>query len=235
MRKVSGPHKYRLTGVLIVCSALCFSAACVSQSPDEVEVIDAESLQRGPDDRTFVYDCGEEYTFVARIEGEKAWLFLPGRTVPLPQVPSGSGAKYSDGAMTFWSRGEEALLILDDLERYSCRNNRAAAIWEHAKLSGASFRAVGNEPGWHLEIYPGDRIVLVTEYGEIRYEFAAPEPENDPRARTSTYHVQSDGHELTVLIEGRPCQDTMSGAEFESAVTVTLDDRTLRGCGRALH
>lgn len=229
-------NRHRLGGiVLIIFSFMLAYTACTAPPPEEVEVIEAESHTPGNDAQTFVFECGEDYSFVARIEGEKAWLFLPGRTVPLPHVPSGSGAKYSDGKITFWSKGEEALLILSQLEQYNCRNNRVAAIWEHAKLNGVSFRAVGNEPGWHLEIYTGDRIVLVTDYGEARYEFAAPEPETDPRARTTTYRVRGEGRELTILIEGRPCQDTMSGEEFESTVTVILDDRTLSGCGRALH
>jgi membrane-bound inhibitor of C-type lysozyme len=219
----------------MILGVLCVLPACVPQTPEEVEVLDAGSLRGGPDTRTFVFRCGEEYSFVSRIEGDKAWLFLPGRTVSLPHVPSASGAKFSDGTITFWSKGEEALLILSEMEQYSCRNDRPAAIWEHAKLNGAGFRAVGNEPGWHLEIYTGDRIVLVTDYGETRLEFASPSPQTDQRARTTTYHVQDDSHDLTILIEGRPCRDTMSGEEFSSAVTLTLDGRTLRGCGRSLH
>ncbi|HEY2387428.1 MAG TPA: MliC family protein [Candidatus Binatia bacterium] len=32
-----------------------------------------------------------------------------GETWTLPHVPSGSGAKYSNGAVTFWTKGKEAL------------------------------------------------------------------------------------------------------------------------------
>ncbi len=38
-------------------------------------------------------------------------LTLPDqRTITLPQVPAASGAKYSDGNFTFWSKGNTALL-----------------------------------------------------------------------------------------------------------------------------
>ena len=84
---------------------------------------------------------------MTRIEGENAWLFLPTGTVNLPHVPSGSGAKYTDGEITFWSKGEEAT----------------------------------------LEVGEGAR------------------------------------------------QDTMSGEAFETTVTVVLDGKEFRGCGRALH
>jgi uncharacterized membrane protein len=39
---------------------------------------------------------------------------------------------------------------------------------------------------------------------------------------------------ISVLIEGRPCSDTMSGESFEVTVTVTQGEKTLQGCGRAL-
>ena len=40
-----------------------------------------------------VYECSDGYSFTARIEEKKAWLFLPNQTLSLPLVPSGSGAK----------------------------------------------------------------------------------------------------------------------------------------------
>jgi len=226
--------KAPLFGSLVLFCLLFFLSSCAAPPPEEVAAVDAESLQRGADAKTFVYECGGDYSFVARIEGEKAWLFLLGRTVPLPKVPSGSGAKYSNGQITLWSKGEEALMLFGERERYTCRNNRVRSVWEHAKFNGVSFRAVGNEPGWHLEIYMQERMVLVTDYGESSLEFAVPEPDTDQRARTTTYSIQDGEHDLTILIEGRPCQDTMSGEEFEAAVTVTLNGRTLSGCGRSL-
>ncbi|KPJ94437.1 MAG: hypothetical protein AMS18_03710 [Gemmatimonas sp. SG8_17] len=115
-----------------------------------------------------------------------------------------------------------------------CVNNRRRAIWEHAKLNGADFRAVGNEPGWHMEIHH-DGIVLVADYGSATYRFATPEPIEDRALHHTTYETANDSHSLRVLLEGGGCSDTMSGEEFEVAVTVTLDEKTYRGCGRALH
>jgi uncharacterized membrane protein len=116
-----------------------------------------------------------------------------------------------------------------------CRNNPSRAIWEDAKLSGVDFRAVGNEPGWHLEIKAGDKVVFVGDYGQTRYEFATPEPLNDQHARKTTYEVRTPEHELTVVLEALRCHDSMSGEPFETTVTVLLDGRTYRGCGRPLH
>lgn len=102
-----------------------------------------------------------------------------------------------------------------------------------AARRGATFRAIGQEPPWHLEIVPERRIVMVTELGERRTEVAYVEPEVD--GSTRTYVAGGDGVELTVTITQRTCTDTMSGELFEAAVVVTLDGTTFRGCGRSLE
>ena len=184
--------------------------------------------------RTFVFECTEAYRFPVRIESNRAWLFLPGQTISLPQVPAASGMKYSDCKTTFWSKGDEARLQMPG-NNFNCRNNRALAIWEHAKLNGVDFRAVGNEPGWHLEITRGRKIVFVSDYGQSRYEFDTPEPESQAVRRTTLYRTGNGDHTLEVSIRGQPCRDTMRGDHFESSVTVTLDNRTYHGCGKASH
>jgi membrane-bound inhibitor of C-type lysozyme len=185
--------------------------------------------------QTYVYECSDNYSFVARIEGEKAWLFLPKKTVPLPHVPSASGAKYRDGQITFWSKGDDAFIEDDQEIHRNCRNNRAKAIWEHAKLGGVDFRAVGNEPGWYLELKRGGNSLFVTDYGQRRYEFATPAPMIDQQGRVATYRVQANEHELTIVLKGQRCRDTMSGEPFETTATVILDHREYQGCGRPLH
>jgi len=173
--------------------------------------------------------------FYARIEGDQAWLFLPGKTVSLPPVMSGAGSKYSDGKISFWNKGDEARLEIAPDKHRLCRNNRYLAIWEHAKLNGVDFRAVGNEPGWHLEISIGSKILFVSDYGQSRYEFDTPAPKSDAKKQMTTYRTGQSDHTLEISITGKSCQDTMRGDSFESTVTVTLDGRTYRGCGKALH
>jgi len=185
--------------------------------------------------RTYVYECSDGYTFPARIEGRDAWLFLPEQTVKLPGVPTASGAKYSDGSTLFWAKGEEAFLETGGKRHSACRNNQAKAIWEDAKLRGVGFRAVGNEPGWHLEITPSEKTVFVTDYGEFQHSVNTPQPVTDQNTRKTTYNVENAEHDLTVEILGQSCEDTMSGEIFEATVTVKLDGKTYKGCGKAPH
>jgi membrane-bound inhibitor of C-type lysozyme len=39
---------------------------------------------------------------------------MNGETRTLPRVESGSGAKYSDGTTTFWTKGDEAFVQVND-------------------------------------------------------------------------------------------------------------------------
>jgi putative lipoprotein len=182
----------------------------------------------------FAYDC-EGFAFTVRIEDDRAQVFLPDRSLTLSRVPAASGAKYRDGATVFWSKGDQALLETDDATYRNCSSNPGRAVWENAKLRGVDFRGVGNEPGWYVEIDDGERITIVTGYGQTRVRTPAPAPETDPQAARTTYRVRTEAHDLTITIEDKACQDTMSGEAFPSAVAVVLDGRQYRGCGRALR
>ena len=185
--------------------------------------------------RVYVFECEPRYHFTASIEGKKAWLFLPGQTVSLPELSSDAPATYGDGAIVFRIQGEKAELETGDGRVVQCTNNRAKAIWEAAKLKGVDFRAVGNEPGWHLEITASSKIVFVADYGNAVYAFNTPAAVTDQQTRTTSYTIQNNRHHFEILLEGRPCHDTMSGEAFETTVTVTLDGQVYYGCGKALH
>lgn len=215
--------------------AICLVAVsgCASERGEEGAVSRAPAAE-GRARVTMVYACDAGVTFVATVRNDTAWVFLPTATLSLPHVTSGSGVRYSDGATTLWTEGEEARLETPTDSVRGCVNDRARAIWEHAKLGGVDFRAVGSEPGWHMEISP-DSIVLVTDYGEERYAFPTPAVEERRAERRSVFKAAAGGHALEVLLEPRECRDTMSGEVFETTVTVTVDGSTLRGCGRPLH
>jgi len=112
-------------------------------------------------------------------------------------------------------------------EQELAKNN----VWHKAKLRGVAFRAIGQEPGWLLEITNGKEILLVTNTGQDRNSFPYVEPQEDKAARKTVFQVNDD---TSVLIEGKPCSDTMSGESFEVTVTLTQGDKKLKGCGRAL-
>ena len=131
--------------------------------------------------------------------------------------------------------GVSACVAQDDAAQDARQREQQLAqndVWHAAKLRGVAFRAIGQEPGWLLEIKHGEEILLVTDYGQQRSVFAWVEPVEDKAARSTLFRL--DGT-TSVLIEGRPCSDSMSGERFESTVTVDTGTRSLSGCGRALY
>lgn len=181
--------------------------------------------------RTYVLVCDNQSTYTIRATATEAWIFRREGTLRLPAVPTEAGAKYANEVFEIWILGEHAQLGKPTGKLQSCLNDRRRAVWEHAKLNGADFRAVGNEPGWYLVIMAASRIVLVSNYGESRIEVPLPQPIVDREARTTRWETD----QLVLEVTGQACRDSMSGEEFESTVVVTTQTEILRGCGRALH
>jgi uncharacterized membrane protein len=109
----------------------------------------------------------------------------------------------------------------------------APAPWIAARERGATFRAIGQEPGWHVEIVPGSVITFVGDYGATTIRAPTPEPEQ--QGGRTIWHAATDTHELHIVVEELPCTDIMSGEEFPLTVTVSADGTELNGCGRYLH
>lgn len=83
-----------------------------------------------------------------------------------------------------------------------------------------------------LEIDDGKSMTLLADYGEKKVTMPAPPPARD--SSTVTYDATAEGHRLTAVIRPKACQDAMSGEEMRHEVTVTLDGKEYRGCGRQL-
>jgi uncharacterized membrane protein len=111
--------------------------------------------------------------------------------------------------------------------------------WREAEARGLEFRAVGQEPGWYLEIDSRPSLLLVYDYGARRIERAVTRA-TGPGGEI-TYRA-AESSDVVVTVEPRGCSDVMSGQPFPSAVVVTIaaasatenEPRELRGCGRAL-
>jgi len=216
---------------IILCNIALYG--CAYTHPDNTAQTETPTAETKA--QTFVYECPDDFSFVARTEAGKAWLFLPGKTIDLPHVPSASGNKYSNGSDTFWSKTDEALIETGNDRHAGCRNNRARAIWEHAKLNGVDFRALGNEPGWYMEISNKQDILLVTDYGQRTYRFPSSIIKSEPNDRTTIYSASSNDNVIEVVIKGDPCRDSMSGEAFAATVSVVVNDKRYTGCGKALH
>jgi len=209
-------------------------AGCAQPDPEPPPAPPPPATQSGPL-KTFAWSCltnGYVVTDYRQTE-EAMWLFLPSNTVLLPREASASGAKYSNGDITFFSKGNEAILTTAEGDDH-CVEKRRASILEDAKLRGVDYRGNGNEPGWVLEI-SGNRMDFVTNYGQDAYEFTISGHEREPDSSTVTYTSTALGKAIRVSIIGEPCNDTMADEVYETAVRIELDERVYQGCGQGLH
>ena len=106
------------------------------------------------------------------------------------------------------------------------------SVWHKAKLRGVAFRAIGQEPGWFLEITDNTEILLVADYGETRRVYAYVIPVTDEDAGIKQYSPIED--ETVIEIRDKACMDSMSGEAFTASVKIISPQRTLTGCGRTL-
>jgi putative lipoprotein len=150
----------------------------------------------------------------------------------LSQVRAAKGIRYEEGDTVFTLQDDDVVLTVDG-ERYpDCVLAPSRAPWEDARRRGVSFRAVGNEPGWYLEIQPGRQILYVGEYGMNRVLVPNPGPEET--ATGQRYHVITENNDLLLDVETSACTDTMKGDSFPATVLLTVNNKRLRGCGRPL-
>jgi uncharacterized lipoprotein YbaY/uncharacterized membrane protein len=157
-----------------------------------------------------------------RFDDAGAVLHSGGRQWSLTRQPSASGARYvaaDDPTTIWWNKGERAQLTIAGRDHPECR----LAVPDQPFL-----RALGNEPGWLLEL-GDDTAMLVTDYG--RQRVALPVAITASSA-THTLHVGRDaGRRIAVAVHDRPCTDTMSGAVFPYTVEIELDGTRHTGCG----
>ncbi len=220
--------KWKLCELLLVAS---LSAVAGGEGPAPATTETLYPEQRSLP-RTVVYDCNG-FEFVTRVGPGEMALWLPQRYLVLSQVRSASGSKYQEGDVVFWSKGDEAMLQLGDVEHQDCQLRPERGPWADARRRGVDFRAVGNEPGWHLEIQRGRQLLYVGDYGEQRVTM--PDPGVQVVGENRSYRARTEAGELAVEIFATPCFDSMSGEAFAAAVTVTLNGRQLHGCGRDLE
>ncbi|HSP00041.1 MAG TPA: MliC family protein, partial [Thioalkalivibrio sp.] len=145
---------------VLACAALLL-AACQTTPMDQT----SEALR--------TYQCGE-LRVETRSAGEQLLLRLPERDVRLLLVVSASGARYGDDQGNgFWSKGRErALLRLEQGPWLACQVSEGRSPWVAARDRGVAYRAVGQEPGWWLELGSGETpaMVVVLDYGQQRLQ-----------------------------------------------------------------
>lgn len=182
----------------------------------------------------YVWDCDDGSSIpMQNLLAERAVVLeLPGGSRRLPQVIAGSGVKYDDGSVSFWTKGSTAMLQRAGGPVVSCTESRPKSLLADARARGVAYRGVGNEPGWVLEIIPPDRLVFLTGHGQERHEFGGAAVSGDAESGAD-YRAQRDDESIRALLTLEPCRDDMAGIQFDYSMVVEFGGRTYRGCADA--
>jgi uncharacterized membrane protein len=152
----------------------------------------------------------------------------------LALVPGGSGAKYSDGSLTFWSKGGTARFERPGAAAVECHLDRRQSLFADARARGVRYRGTGNEPGWFAEVAGDGRLLFVTAYGEERHEFAHSQASGSAQQAVWVYQAQAGEDRLCITVSREACADDMSGESFDHRMVVKYAGRTYPGCATAL-
>lgn len=164
--------------------------------------------------------CGDVQVSIGILE-EDMILRAEGRDIPLKQVRAASGARYeavNDPETTVWNKGEATTIRLEGRDLPDCR--------EVPPAGEAPYRAVGNEPGWHVA-FGAQTAEIVADYGDITREAPRPVVQVVPGA----YEFDMPEAGAHLRIEERICRDNMTGMPYPDTARLRLDARELRGCG----
>ena len=106
---------FALRSLVLMAILATVAVGCVPiQAPTPVPTEMDETVTGDTIEATFVCPDGTSLDTVFDNDAQTVTVTLPDGTVTLPQVESGSGARYSDGTTTFWNKGDEALVEVDD-------------------------------------------------------------------------------------------------------------------------
>jgi heat shock protein HslJ len=134
-------------------------------------------------------------------------------------------------AATRVERQPDGMLALttDSAAQILFRRQESASL-QDARARGIDFRAVGQEPGWVVELKEGDQITAVLDYSAT--SLMLPTPSADTAADgTVMYDASTDTDHLVLSIKSKVCLDTMSGESHPSTVALMVNDKAYQGCG----
>ncbi|SEL59380.1 COG3650 family protein [Halomonas daqiaonensis] len=152
----------------------------------------------------------------------------------LPPAVVASGTRYQQGELSFWHKGDEAV-VESATGRLDCNRDLSQDVLTRRQRPGTMFHARGNEPGWVVNL-GSDRpeVSLLLDYGEreLTLPYRVTTLDNDEGRMILASGRADTPFELR--LEARACFDSMSGQPFPARVTLTIDGEQYRGCGQGI-
>jgi heat shock protein HslJ len=127
-------------------------------------------------------------------------------------------------------RPDGALVLTTDSGAQIVLRREESASLQDARARGVDFRAVGQEPGWLVELKEDEQITAVLDYGGTSLILPTP---SGAAAEDGTviYDTSTDTDHLLLTIREKVCIDTMSGQTHSSTVQLLVNEKSYQGCG----
>ena len=127
-------------------------------------------------------------------------------------------------------RADGTLALTTDSGAQLLFRRQEAASLQDARTRGIDFRAIGQEPGWVVELTDGGEITAVLDYGATSLALPTPSSETAEDG-TVVYDASTDTDHLILRIKRKICIDSMSGESHPSTVELLVNDKPYQGCG----
>ena len=227
-----GPRDDGLTGEVARGSSPAAAAPAPETQAQAQQQAQAPEIA-APGARSLVLACEGRAPFAVRPLEANLQLELPLETRVLRRAVAASGERYADATTEVWLKGDGALLRDEagGVQR-SCRVREAMDPWMQAALRDVTFRAIGQEPGWLVEVVPARWIRVLADYGQVQHLFPPSAPVASGEAER--YEATLGEHRFSMVVVRRACEDGMSGERSPFTVEIVLDGESFRGCGRDL-
>ncbi len=175
------------------------------------------------------YVCPDGSFFLVEADGNQAQVLLGSQTLSLQRTVSLSGEKYQSKRNLYWNRGDTARFEVDGKLFLNCSGEQLSSPRQEARQRGTLVRAVGQEPGWIVEITTTGTLVL-TDYGQSRQVLPAPVTTQTADSEAVLYRITGQQQRIELVVTKTTCRDSMSGEAYPAQASLIIDDQTFNGC-----
>ncbi len=228
----------RFIPVLTLAAAM---AACQPGAPTGQQPVAAAGVPAvaavfdglGPGER-INFQCNEIALGAAPADdGDAVQLSYSGQRLQLPRTEAATGTRYADdqGNELLIRDGDSAALLLAGESRRDCVRSDRPSPWDRAADDGITYRAVGQEPGWLVEVTDADdgqaaALTAHLDYGQQLVEALDMQRDGDSYSGST-----ATGTPVELTVEQRECADPMSGERFRTAARLVVGGEAYEGCG----
>lgn len=192
------------------------------------------ALFAGGADSFVAWQCSPDQDLVTSHPENELRLWSAHGAWRLAPAVVASGARYQRGDLSFWNRGDEAI-VEGPRGRLECHAHMQRQALTRSERPGVMFFARGNEPDWAVSL-ASDRpeLEVTLGYGSQRQTLPYQVTTLDNGEGRVILSSGRGDSPFELRIEGRACFDNMSGEPFPARVTLTLNGEQYQGCGQGI-